>query len=142
MTEFKKVFLDTSPFIYYLENNPQYHKRVKEFLAHCYAAEKELITSVITVAEYCVYPYRTDHDELIQKFYLFLEDMDIDIVSIDKELAQKAAEIRAEYKGFKAMDALQLATACMTGCDVFLTNDRQLKQFTELNCMLVEELEG
>ena len=47
--------------------------------------------------------------------------------------------IRAEYGYFKAMDALQLASACIHGCDLFLTNDKQLKQFKEIPCVTVEE---
>lgn len=54
-------------------------------------------------------------------------------------IAEKAAQIRVEYRDFKAMDALQLAAAICTGCDTFLTNDKQLKQFTGLHCVTVEE---
>lgn len=32
MIDFKKVFLDTSPFVYYLENNELYYFRMKKFL--------------------------------------------------------------------------------------------------------------
>ena len=39
------------------------------------------------------------------------------------------------------MDAIQLATACIMGCDLFLTNDKQLKQFKEIKCIVVDELE-
>lgn len=66
--------------------------------------------------------------------------MEINIKSIDREIAEKAAKIRAEYKFFKTMDALQLATACLSGCDLVLTNDKQLKQFKEIKCLTVEEL--
>ena len=37
------------------------------------------------------------------------------------------------------MDALQLASACTQGCDLFLTNDKQLRQFKELLCVTVDE---
>lgn len=74
-------------------------------------------------------------------FMLFIEGMDIELRSIDKEIAGKAARIRTEFKFFKTMDALQLATACLSGCDLFLTNDKQLKQFKEVKCITVEELE-
>ena len=47
----------------------------------------------------------------------------------------------AEYKGFKAMAALQLAVACLSKCDLFLTNDKQLRQFREIKCIIVEELD-
>ena len=43
-------------------------------------------------------------------------------------------------KFFKTMDALQLSTACISGCDLFLTNDKQLKQFKEITCITVDEL--
>ena len=77
---------------------------------------------------------------MIDAFYSFIDGMDIKIRSIDKEIAEKAAKIRAEYRFFKTMDALQLATACITGCDLFLTNDKQLRQFGEIRCITVEEL--
>lgn len=76
---------------------------------------------------------------MIDDFYHFICDMDIEISNIDREIAEKAAEIRAEYKGFKAMDALQLAAACLTKCDIFLTNDKQLRQFRGIKCIMVEE---
>ena len=37
------------------------------------------------------------------------------------------------------MDSLQLAVAVCTGCDTFLTNDKQLRQFREINCVTVED---
>lgn len=66
---------------------------------------------------------------------------DMEIMEINKGIAMKAAQIRAEYRGFKAMDALQLVAACLSGCDLFLTNDKQLKQFKEIRCITVGELD-
>ena len=65
----------------------------------------------------------------------------MEIVEINQEIAKKAAQIRAEYKGFTGMDALQLAAACLSGCDLFLTNDKQLKQFKEIKCLTVSTLD-
>ena len=106
MTDYNKVFLDTAPFIYFIEkdsNNPQYFDNMKQFFEEGYRENKE-------------------------------------IAEVDQEIAKKAAQIRAQYKSFKAMDALQLATACVTGCDLFLTNDKQLKQFAEIKCVTVDDL--
>ena len=63
---------------------------------------------------------------------VFVDTINMDIVEINREIAKKAAQIRAVYKGFKAMDAIQLAVACFEGCDLFLTNDKQLRQFKEI----------
>ena len=85
-------------------------------------------------------PYRMKDEKAIQSFWAFVQDAEVDVRPVDMKIALKAAEIRAEYK-FKAMDSLQLATACMSGCDLFLTNDKQLKQFKEISCVTVEEWE-
>lgn len=85
------------------------------------------------------YPYKTNNIGKIEAFFDFVTDCEIPMYSIDVVIAKKAAKIRAEYKGFKAMDALQLATACIHGCDLFLTNDRQLRQFREIKCLTVDE---
>ena len=44
-----------------------------------------------------------------------------------------------QYHGFKGMDALQLAAAHRAECDAFLTNDKQLCQCREVNCILVDD---
>ncbi|MCM1497373.1 MAG: PIN domain-containing protein [Clostridium sp.] len=139
MTDYKKIFLDTSPFTYYLQNNESFYSKMKLFWEKY--ADCDYITSTITITEYLTYPYGQNDLKMIDDFYAFICGMDIEISNIDREIAEKAAKIRAEYKAFKAMDALQLATACLTGCDVFLTNDNQLKQFKEIRCITVAECE-
>lgn len=144
MIGFKKVFVDTAPFIYFIEkdsNNPQYYEKVKAFFKYGYDNDKRFVSSVITMEEYFVFPYRNKAYSLIDMFNRLVATTDMEIVEINQEIAKKAAQIRAEYKGFKAMDVLQLATACLSQCDLFLTNDKQLKQFKEIKCITVEELD-
>lgn len=144
MTDCRKVFVDTAPFIYYIEkdeNNPLYFEKVKKFFRECYDNGIEFVSSVITVEEYLVFPYRIQSQCYVDMFYKLMETVDMDIMEINQEIAKKAAKIRAEYKGFKGMDALQLASACLADCDLFLTNDKQLKQFRELTCITVGDLE-
>lgn len=138
MTGSKKIFLDTAPIVYYLENNEIYCPRMKKFWKMY--GDCDYITSAVTITEYLTYPYQHNNLNMINAFYAFVDGMDIEIKSIDIAIAEKAAQIRAEYRGFKSMDALQLASACLSGCDLFLTNDKQLRQFKELKCITVEEL--
>lgn len=143
MTGYKKVFVDTAPFIYFIEkdvNNPQYFDKVKNFFEDGYERDAEFVTSVITMEEYFVFPYRNNNSLLIEMFDRLVVTLGIEMIGIDEKIAKKAAQIRAEYKGFKAMDALQLAVACASGCDLFLTNDKQLRQFGEIRCITVDEL--
>lgn len=91
--------------------------------------------------EYFVFPYRNNEYSYINMFNRLVATTDMEIMEINKGIAMKAAQIRAEYRGFKAMDALQLVAACLSGCDLFLTNDKQLKQFKEIRCITVGELD-
>ncbi len=141
MTEFNKVFLDTTPLIYFLDNDSNYGEKTKSILEEILSAGKSVYSSVVTCSEYLVHPYRTNNEEKVEAFFDFIGDCEIPLLSINVEIAKKAASIRAEYRDFKAMDCLQLAAAVYAGCDVFLTNDKQLRQFTELKCITVEEWE-
>ncbi len=144
MTDYKKAFVDTAPFIYFIEknvNNPKYFDKVKMFFLNGYENNKEFVTSVITMEEYFVFPYRSNDLSYIDMFHRLVATTNMEMVGINQDIAKKAAQIRAEYKGFKAMDAIQLAVACIMGCDLFLTNDKQLRQFKEIKCIMVDELD-
>lgn len=138
MTDSKRIFLDTSPIIYYLQHTEPYYLNMKLFWKKY--EDFDYITSAVTVTEYLTYPYRQNDRKLIYDFYSFVQGMEINIKSIDQRIAEKAAKIRGDNKFFKTMDALQLSTACISGCDLFLTNDKQLKQFKEITCITVDEL--
>ena len=75
MTEFKRVFVDTAPIIYYLENSSLYMDSIKKFFIKCIE------------------------------------------------------------------ENIQIASAIVSGCDMFFTNDKQLRQEKELPCMTMEDLE-
>lgn len=139
MTDYKKVFLDTAPVIYFLDDDVNFGQKVADIFSSIIDDEKNMVTSVITCEEYLVFPYQTDNTDKIDAFFEFVADCGIPIKEITKDISIRAAKIRARYKGFKGMDALQLAAACELGCDVFLTNDKQLKQFTDIRCVLVDE---
>ncbi len=139
MTEFNKVFLDTAPLIYFLDNDIQFCGKMREILEFILNSGKKLITSSVTCEEYLVYPYRTANQEKADVFFEFTDDCHIDIIPITVEIAKKAAAIRAQFPHFKGMDAMQLAAAITAGCDMFLTNDKQLRQFSEIKCITVEE---
>ena len=131
MTDFKRVYVDTSPFIYYLENSALYMDKMKHFFEICLDKNIQIVTSVITVEEYLVFPYASGKVEFIENFKRFIEYMNINVINIDSRIAEQVAKIRSRYKYFKAMDALQIAAAIASGCDMFFTNDKQLRQEKE-----------
>lgn len=145
MTGYRKVFVDTAPFIYYIEGsigNPEYSSKAKKFFKECHELEIKLVTSVITIEEYKVFPYRNNRYELIESFERLISVLNIEFINIDKIVADMAAKIRAAHKGFKGMDSLQIAAACLEKCDLFLTNDKQLKHFDGIKCITMDDIEN
>ena len=138
MTDYKNIFLDTAPVTYYLEENAQFFDAVTGFMNRY--AEARFHTSVVTLMEYSVMPYRNSNQKQIDDLYAFLNDVEINIATINQTIADTAAKIRAKYSTFKGLDSIQLATAKELGCDTFLTNDKQLKQYTELSVVLATDL--
>ena len=85
-------------------------------------------------------PYSSGKMEFADNFRSFIEYMNIEVIDIDSNIAEQGAKIRGKYKNFKAMDALQIATAIVSRCDMFFTNDKQLRQEKELPCMTMDDL--
>jgi len=136
-----KVFLDTSPVVYYVEDVPAFAEVVQGVFALIREGQIQGITSPVTLAECVTLPIRLGQIELRQRFTDLLTDTDgILLVNIDISVAQRAAELRIQY-GLKLPDALQIAVAIAAGCEAFLTNDFTLKRVTELRVLLLVELE-
>ena len=140
MTDFKRVFVDTAPIIYFLENSSLYMKAMGNFFVKCKKEHIQIVTSTLTIEEYLVSPYSNGKMEYVDNFKKFIEYMNIEVVDIDSVIAEKKTKIRGKYKSFKAMDALQIATAIIKKCDMFFTNDKQLRQEKELPCMTMEDI--
>ncbi len=134
------IFIDTAPFIYYLDGIEPFASKVEKFLLSAMDGKDRLYTSTITDTEYFVYPYKEKNLSKIMGYKSFLQDAHILKICIGEDVAERAAQIRAGYLGIKTADSLQLASAIVYGCDIFLTNDKQLKQISGINVCLVDEL--
>lgn len=140
MTDFRRVFIDTAPIIYFLENSPLYMESMEKFFSRCMKEHIQIVTSALTIEEYLVAPYSDGKLEYVDNFKRFLQYINIEVVDIDAAIAEQGAKIRGKYKNFKAIDALQIATAVVKKCDMFFTNDKQLRQEKELPCMTMDDI--
>lgn len=140
LTGFSKIYLDTAPFIYYLEKNTIFYDKARNLFMECYKNNLYLVTSFVTYEEYCVFPFSKNDFQAVNNFSKFVAGMNIHSVPVDERVALNAASLRAKYKNLKALDALHLATSLNMNCDIFITNDKQLLQVTEANPVLFENL--
>lgn len=133
------VAVDTSIFIYFIEDHPRYGSLLKPLFAHIDGGGVAAVTSVLTLLETLVVPYRAGDRELASKYEAMLTNgRGLTVVPIDRSLVRLAAEIRATTSA-RTADALQLATALATRCSAFLTNDGRLPPVSGLKVVQLEK---
>lgn len=120
------VFWDTNLFIYLIERRPEnLHKRVVQAREAMVARADQLVTSTLTIGEILVHPLREGKSDLANQ-YVGLIETGAAVVSMDRAVAWKYAEVRAQYPAVRPPDAVQLACASNYGVALFVTNDRRL----------------
>ena len=136
----KRVFLDTAPLIYYIEENQRYSSVLNKLFLDNSKGEFLFQTSVITLLEVLVLPMRQNEIQLVEHYQNILcNSPSIDIFDLNVEIAKQAASYRAKY-GMKTPDSIQVATAVYASADYFLTNDIQLKAVKEIEVLVLDEL--
>ncbi|MFT5999878.1 MAG: putative nucleic acid-binding protein [Neolewinella sp.] len=135
-----KIFIDTAPFIYLIEEHPEFAEKVKNYFIDRFKSGDEFLTSVVTISEFSVKPNRDQRLELIVQLQHFIEQTGIDVSLISLTHAELAAQLRGKYQPLKGMDAFQVAVAIEEGCGKFLTNDKQLAKIEEIDVVLVSDL--
>jgi predicted nucleic acid-binding protein len=136
-----RLFLDTAPVIYFVEQNPAYAARVNDLFDRIDAGTVGAVTSPITLAECLVIPIRRGPPHLVRDFTdLITAGANVTFTPIDVAVAQEAARQRAAHN-LTLTDALQVAVALAAGSGAFLTNDLTLKRITALPILILDELE-
>ncbi len=137
-----KVFVDTAPFIYLAEGQPQFRKAVHEQLSDMIKAGDDVVSSSLTLMEVLVHPKRNNDKSAVMRYKLLFKSLLAEpLIAIDDSIAEFAADIRADYN-CKSVDSLQLAAALKAGCEIFYTNDISLQAVKEIHVLTVSCLEG
>ena len=83
MTDFKRVFIDTAPIIYFLENSSLYMESMRKFFTRCMEEHIQIVTSSLTIEEYLVSPYSNGEMEYVDNFKRFIKYMNIEVEDIE-----------------------------------------------------------
>jgi len=133
------IFIDTSPFIYFMEKHPQYGKLVRPVFQMIDAGEIEAITSTITLLEVLVKPLREGNKVLAERYReILLGSKGLTTYEVGHEASQMAANLRATYS-LRTPDALQVSIGQLYGAEKFLTNDDRLKGLKEIEVLTLHD---
>lgn len=134
------VGLDTAPFIYLIEENPNYLETLQPFFEVMESGEFQGVTSIVTLLEVLVHPLRQKDTALAQQYSdILLNAEGLTTVLLTQGIAEEAAMLRAEHN-VRTPDAIQMATAIREGASFFLTNDSRLPHLANLQVLVLDEL--
>jgi predicted nucleic acid-binding protein len=111
-------------FIYWLEDHPQYARRVDAIRSRMDERHDQLITGAFTFGEVLAGVHRKGTPQLADDTRRLLQNVVAEVVPFTLETADRYARIRAT--GITPADAIHLASAAQAGTDLFLTNDKRL----------------
>ena len=134
----ERIMVDTAPIIYHIEEKGILGKVSEEIFKLIRDRSKHFVfSSVITFSEVLVHPLRASRKDLVNKYRsFFLMSSNFTIYSIDILIAEKAAELRANY-GLRTPDALQIAIAIENNGTLFITNDKGLEKIKEVEVLVL-----
>ena len=136
----RRIALDTSVFIYYLEANPSYVDLAGEVFAWLERPPNTAVTSTLTMTELLVYPYRASNERLVNQYYALLSLFpNLEWIAPDLAIADAAARIRAHH-GLRTPDAQQVATAIRCGASAMLTNHSDVAPVAEVEVEVLDRL--
>jgi predicted nucleic acid-binding protein len=142
LRQHRKVGIDTSVFIYQVEENAKYVEGVDRIFAWLEVPSNSAATSTITMLELLVRPYQQSDVHLVNKFYALLSTYpNLKWIPPSLEIADTAARLKAEHR-LKTPDALQAATALAARATAFVTNDAVFRRLPGLEVLILDEILG
>ena len=120
-----RIYWDTMLFIYWLEDHPEYARRVDEIRSRMEERHDQLITGAFTFGEVLAGAYRKGTAQLADDTRRLLRNTVAEVVPFTLDTADRYARIRGT-PGITPADAIHLASAAQAGTDLFLTNDKRL----------------
>jgi predicted nucleic acid-binding protein len=121
-----RIYWDTMLFIYWLEENPDFGRRVDAIWSRMRRRDDQLITGALALGELLAGAYRRGADrQRIQDVRAAFENAVSEVVPFTAEAADLFGQIKGSSK-VPSADAIHLACAATAGTDLFLTNDKNL----------------
>lgn len=125
------VVLDSDAVLAFLDRADALHDAADEAIRELLGKDR-LLASTVTYAEVLTGARLGRHDE--KRIRGFFADLISEILPVDAEVANKAADLRARRKSLRMPDAMILATADLhPEVDLLVTGDRRAAKITGSN---------
>ena len=139
MNRHRRVAIDSSVFIYQLEENLRYVALSDLVFAWIEKTSSSAVTSSVTMTELLVQPYRDRDEDRADEFYALLSTYPhLEWVTPDLEIADMAARLRGLH-GLRTPDAMQAATAIRSRATALITNDPVFERIDAFESVILDQ---
>lgn len=126
------VVLDSDAVVGFLDRGDALHSAADRAIRSL-IGEHQLLVSTVTYAEVLTGARLGRHD--VEQVRGFFFELTSGILSVDVEIAERAAELRGRLRSLSMPDALILATADVAPeVELVLTGDKQMERISGLSC--------
>lgn len=135
-----RIGIDTSVFIYQVEAHPRYLPAAQIVLHTVQMGQVEAVTSVFTLMELTVQPWRQQQAVVARQYEALLVHFPhLHLAEVTRDITRQAAQLRARHN-LGAPDALQVATTLHYGGTALVTTDSKLARLVGyLDIVLLDE---
>jgi len=127
-----KLYLDANIIIYAYEAAEPIGSSIRSRIWHdCIRDGGELVTSMFSRLECRVGPLRTGNQIWLAEYENFFAGGGVEIFEVSRAVIDLATDLRVRY-GFRAPNAIHVASAVESRADIFLTAYNQLRRCQEI----------
>lgn len=122
----RTIYLDSNIIIYAIERGYRWADLTQSMLAAIDSRLFRAVTSELAIAEVLSKPLTLGDQNEIAKFdHFFSPRSALETPVVDRHTLRLAARLQGQLR-LKLFDAIHVATARLSGCDYFLTEDERL----------------
>lgn len=124
--------LDTNIFICALNIKDPRQEEIRQLLEEIKRRDIEVFISVLVLEEFFIRVYKQGREKDTSSIldFITLGNMST-VVDVNSKIALLAANLRAKYPSLRSPDAIHLASAIISGADIFITTDRKIPRAVE-----------
>ena len=136
----QQIYLDANIFIYALEGYPRFATVLADLFEAIDRGDVRAVTSELTLAEVLIKPMLDGNITRQTAYERALRDAPSRrVIPIDRAVLVEAARLRATTT-LRLPDAIHVATARLSGCATFVSNDHRLRSSAGMNVIVLAEI--
>ncbi len=134
-----RIGLDTSIFIYHLEQHPRYFPLTQTLLSGVESGRWTAIASTVALMEVTVRPWQLERPDVARAYEEALVHFPhLTMAEVTRDVARQAARLRAQHN-LRPADALHAATALAHNATAFVTNDQDFARLDTMDVILLSD---